>query len=132
MAAGGGMKQRGGRLVRRGRSSGRLPLYGRHARASYRRSPRLNSPYGASSTGTRREPGGGAMGNPEREARAPRGGARTLAALGVLPTSGGAVSGRHEGPDSEAARRSCRRARRATPWRGPSRPNVLLSAGLDA
>jgi hypothetical protein len=39
------------------------------ARASYRRSPRLNSPYDASSTGACREPGGGPVGNPEREGR---------------------------------------------------------------
>jgi hypothetical protein len=58
MAAGGGVKQRVGRkLGRRGRSSGRLPLYGRHAcTPGYRICPRLNSPYGVSSTGARREP----------------------------------------------------------------------------
>jgi hypothetical protein len=40
MAAGGGKEQWGG-SVRRERSSGRLPFYGLHARASYRGSPRL-------------------------------------------------------------------------------------------
>jgi hypothetical protein len=59
-----------GGSVRRGRRSRRLPFYGRHAHAlATARSPRLNSSYGASSTGACREPGGGPVDKPEREGR---------------------------------------------------------------
>jgi hypothetical protein len=69
MAAGGVHGAVGGSM-RQGRSSGRLPFYCRHARVlATAGSPRLNSPYGASSTGAHQEPGGGPVDKPEREGR---------------------------------------------------------------
>jgi hypothetical protein len=137
MAAGGGMKQRGeGWCVEGGAVGGSHFMVDMRVRASYRRSPRLNLPYRASSTGARREPDGGPVGNPEREGR--RGQGLHVAGHGLqrpsecsLPRAVRSRDGAR-GPDSEAARRSRRCARRTTPWSGTGRPNVLLSAGLDA
>jgi hypothetical protein len=58
------------------------------------------------------------------KAGTPRGGARTLGTLGVLPTSGGVASGRREvGPDFEAsAALAPARTRRAMPRRDTGRP----------
>jgi hypothetical protein len=131
MAAGGGMEQWGKRSVHRGRSSGRLPLYGRHARApNYRRSPRLNSLYGVSSTGACREPGGGPVGNPEREGR--RGQGLHVAGHGLqrpsecsLLRAARSRDGARLALTPRRARRSRRRARHATPRRGTGRPKCV-------
>jgi hypothetical protein len=78
--------------------------------------------YGVSSTGARREPGGGPVGNPKRKGRRGQG-------LHVAGTD-------FRGPRSAPYLGRCGlgKARGAlTPRRrGPGRPNVSLSAGLDA
>jgi hypothetical protein len=132
-----GMKQWGRGSVRRGGAAGGFPLYGRHARApGHRRSSRLNSPYGVSLTDERRESGGGPVGIPERDGR--RGQGLHVAEHG-LQGSSECSPPRAAWPRDGAraltlrrAQRSRRRARRATPWRGTGRPNVLQCAGLNA
>jgi hypothetical protein len=130
-----GTKQWGARVARL--AGGRLPLNGRHAHElSTAETSRLNSQYGASSTGACREPDDGPVDNTEcgsgegmdstwwgAASRGPRSGPH-LGRRG-LGTARGALTPRR-------AWRSRRRARRATPWRGTGRPNVLQSAGLNA
>jgi hypothetical protein len=105
-------------------------LWSTCARASYRRSPRLNSSYGAYSTGARRKSGDGPMGNPEREGR--RGQGLHVAGHGLqrpsefsLPRAARPRDGARLALTPRRAQRSRRRARRATPRRGTGRLNCV-------
>jgi hypothetical protein len=96
----------GEKLVRRGRSSGRL-LFMVDMRASLATTcaPTLTRRTACprpARVGRRRRTGGQRRARRAARARAPRGGARIPGVLGVLPTSGSAASERREGPNSEA------------------------------
>jgi hypothetical protein len=127
MAAGGGVKQRVGRkLVRRGRSNGRLLfMVDMRARPATTCAPALTRRTACARparVGSRRRTGGQCRARRAARARAPRGGARIPGVLGVLPTSGSATSERREGPDSEAdaALAPACAARDAVAWHRPA------------
>jgi hypothetical protein len=111
-------------------------LWSTRAHASYRRSPRLNSPYSASSTGARREHGGGPVGKPECEGR--RGQGLHVAGHGLqrpsecsLPQAAWSRDGARLALTPRRARRSRRRARRATPRRGTGRPKCVAECRFE-